>query len=345
MSNAPATISFSAQGLAEQLDRLASLLVEVLRFPVFPTDELDRLRQRILGALQREREDTAAQAYAAMTRSLYPEGHPLHKRPVEARREELESLTRDDLAVFHDRCYGPGSLLLTVVGQVDADDVAAALFPRLEGWMGGTSEVRGSSRERSAAREDARIDLPDRPNLDLYLGHTGRLRRGDDDYAAAVLANSCLGQSTLTSRLGVAVRDDAGLSYSVYSRFFGTLGIPGPWAVSCSVSAAHLERAVGLCRRVVADFVERGPDEGELDDERQAQAGAYQVGLATNAGIAREMVTTLTAGEPLSRIDEHPARLLATTRDEVMAAIRRHIRPDELTLAVAGSLSEPSSDE
>ncbi len=81
-----------------------------------------------------------------------------------------------------------------------------------------------------------------------------------------------------------------------------------------------------------------GPDESELEDERQAQAGAYQVGLATNAGIARELVTTLTAGEEISRLDDYPRRLLATTRDEVVEATRKHIRPDELTLAVAGSL-------
>ena len=346
MGSAPTTVSFSAQGLAEEFSRLAMLLTEVLRDPVFPADELDRLRQRILGALRREREDTSAQAYSALARHLYPLGHPLHRRPVEAREAELEDLSRDELEAFHRAAYGPQSLVLAVVGNVDPDAVAAALANGLRDWAGGDRTLSEPPKPAQGGRETLKINLPDRPNLDFFLGHTGRLLRGDADAAAAGLANSCLGQSALTSRLGVAIRDGEGLSYSVYSRFFGTLGIPGPWAVSCSVAAANLERAVELGRRVVADFVAEGPGENELEDERQAQAGAYQVGLATNSGIARELVTTLTSGEEISRLDDFPRQLLATTRDEVVEATRKHIRPDEMTLAVAGSLlDEPSEVE
>ena len=343
MGNAPATVSFSAQGLAEELDRLATLLIAVLRFPTFPADELDRLRRRILGVLRHEREDTSAQAYAALTRRLYPIGHPLHKRSVEDRESELEELTRDSLEVFHREAYGPGSVVLAVVGDVDPDAVETALSSRLVGWLGGSRSIPEPPPLVDGGREALRIHLPDRPNLDFYLGHPGRLLRGDADLAAAGLANSCLGQSALTSRLGVAIRDGEGLSYSVYSRFFGTLGIPGPWAVSCSVAADNLDRAVELCRRVIADYVADGPEEDELEDERQAQAGAYQVGLATNAGIARELVTTLTAGDEISRLDDYPRRVLATTREEVVEATRKHIRPDELVLAVAGTLNDEDS--
>jgi zinc protease len=339
LGNAPTTVSFSAQGLAEELDRLAALLVEILRHPTFPTDELDRLRERILGSLRRERDDTSAQAFAALTRRLYPAGHPQHKREVERREAELESVTSDELATFHERAYGPASLVLAVVGSVDADRVAATLRRRLDGWTGGVTEGPEYGESSGTSRGTARIHIPERPNLDVFLGHRGRLLRGDADQTAAILANSCLGQSTLTSRLGLAVRDGEGLSYSVYSRYFGTLGLAGPWAASCGVSPENLDRAVELCRRVITDFVADGPGETELEDERQAQAGAYQVGLATNAGIARELVTALTAGEPIDRLDEYPGRLLATTRDQVMDAIRKHIRPEELTLSVAGTLN------
>lgn len=344
LSNAPSIVSISAQGLTDELSRLVRLLLEVLRRPTFPEDELERLRQRILGALRREAEDTSAQAYAALTRLIYPAGHPLHKRAVDDRAAELTTITRGELASFHRRAYRPGGLVLAVVGAVDADVVADAIADGLAGWRDDGAQRATLPEVVAGEPTEVRIDIPDRPNLDLFLGHAAGLRRGDDDYAAAVLANSCLGQSALTSRLGVAVRDEAGLSYSVSSRFFGTLEVPGPWAVNCTVAAADVERAAELCRRVIADFVADGPTAEELDDERTAQAGAYRVGLATNAGIARELVTTLTAGEDVARIDAYPEQLLATTRDEVVAAIRTHIRPSELTLAVAGTLQEQSSD-
>jgi zinc protease len=97
--SAPTTVSFSAQGLAEELPRIADLLVEVLQHPTFPPEEPETRRERVLGGLVREREETHAQAYAALTRHLYPAGHPLHKRPIELREREVGGVARD-LAPF-----------------------------------------------------------------------------------------------------------------------------------------------------------------------------------------------------------------------------------------------------
>jgi len=55
-------------------------------------------------------------------------------------------------------------------------------------------------------------------------------------------------------------------------------------------------------------------------------------------------VTTLTAGEDIARLDDFPRQLLAATRDEVVDATRKHIRPDELILAVAGTLREKKGE-
>ncbi len=334
----PSVVTFAGHGLAEQLDRLGSVLVEMLRRPTFPTDELERLRERVLGGLVREREETHALAYGALTRHLYPEGHPLHRRPVEAREREVAALTADDLAAFHAAAYGPAGLVMAVVGQVDPDRVAAMVGGLLDGWQAAPAPARGWSVDSPEMAAEELIDVPDRPNLDVFLGHRGRLLRGDDDEPAAMLANSCLGQSTLTSRLGVAVRDREGLTYGIYSRFFGTLQMAGPWSVFLSVSPANLERAVAVCRSVLDEYVASGPAEQELADERLALAGAYRVGLATNSGVARELVGALSAGQSVELLDRYPERLLATGRDQVVAAIRRHLHPERLVLTAAGTL-------
>jgi len=336
--SSPTTVSFSAQGLAEELPRIVRLLAEVLRHPSFPGDELDRLRERVLGGLVREREDTHARAYAALTRQLYPHGHPLHKRQIDERVREVRAVNREDLASFHAAAYGPATAVLAVVGDVTPDEVFDRFGEAIGDWEGGVvAPVEIPLSEPERAGED-RIDIPDRPNLDVFLGHRGALRRGDADYPAAILANSCLGQSTLTSRLGLAVRDGAGLTYGIYSRFFGTLRVAGPWATALSVSAESLERAVTLSREVIETYVVSGPGEDELSDERLAQAGSYRVGLATNGGVARELVAVMSAGQPIAHLDQYPEHVLAVTHEDVVAAIRRHIHPDRLTMTAAGSL-------
>ena len=335
-ASTPTIVSFSAQGLAEELPRLVRLLIEVLRRPSFPVGELDKLREQVLGGLAREREETSARAFAALMRGLFPQGHPLHRRPIEAREKELRSLTCDELIDFHAAVYGPATIALAVVGDVESGHVASLFEGELAGWDGAEEAVFTTDDKRAPGSPEERIQIADRPNIDVFLGHRGRLLRGDADYPASVLANSCLGQSTLTSRLGVAVRDGAGLTYGIYSRFFGTLHVAGPWATALGVSVDNLDRAVELSLEVIAKYVEEGPTEEELADERSALAGAYRVGLATNSGIARELVKALTADEPIERLDLFPKQLLAVERDQVVEAIRAHLHPDQVIVTAAG---------
>jgi zinc protease len=340
-ASTPTIVSFSAQGLAEELPRLVRLLVEVLRRPSFPAEELEKLREQVLGSLAREREETSARAFAALTRRLYPEGHPMHRRPIEVRERELRSLMRDELAAFHAALYGTSTLVVAAVGGVEAGRVASLLEGELKDWKS-VEEVRiGDGEHGPPSSSEDRIQIADRPNIDVFLGHCGRLLRGDPEYPAVVLANSCLGQSTLTSRLGMAVRDGAGLTYGIYSRFFGTLHVAGPWATAIGVSAENLDRAVELSREVITSYVEEGPTEDELADERSALAGSYRVGLATNSGIARELVTALTAGEPIERLDRFPEELLAVDRARVIEAIRTHLHPEQLVMTAAGDFETP----
>ncbi len=339
-ASAPSLVSLTAQGLARELPRLAGLLVEVLRTPSFPGEELEKVREQRLGRLAQEREETFPQAFGAFTRAIFPPEHPHHRPPIEVREAVLRGIGRDALEAFHRRVWGPASLRLAVVGDVDPESVREILGEALAGWEGGERVPPAAPKPAERFGGDVWIDIPDRPNLDVLLGHAGRLRWGDPDQPAAVLANACLGHSTLTSRLGREVRDRAGLTYGIYSRFFGTIHVPGPWAIAVGVARENLERAIALSRTVFERYAEEGPGEDELEDERLALAGTYTVGLATNAGTARELVTVMTAGLPLDWVDTYPERLRSVTREEVLAAIRRHLHPERLVVAAAGTLPE-----
>ncbi len=342
-TSAPTLMTFSAQGLAEELPRLVSLLVEVLSEPSFPADELDKLRIQVLGQLARERQETFPSAFGALSRSLYPVGHPHYRRSVEEREREVTALSRHDLMAFHTAVYGPASLVIAVVGNVEAADVSARLSKLLARWKGGVVSPPLAPEPLPPHVGEDFVEITDRPNVDMLIGHAGALTRDAEDFGAAVLANACLGYSTLTSRLGMEVRDKAGLTYGVYSRFFGTLHVPGPWAVYLGVAPENLRRAEDLCRVIVDRFVKEGPLEAEAEDERRAQAGAFQVSLATNSGIARELVGALTSGLGVTFLDEYPRTLLGTSRDAIAAAGRRYIDPDHLVRAAAGSGASRSS--
>jgi zinc protease len=104
------------------------------------------------------------------------------------------------------------------------------------------------------------------------------------------------------------------------------------------VAPPNLERAVAAVREELARFVAEGPSESELGDERAAMAGSYRVSLATPMGMGREMVRLVRHDLPVAELDRIPEKVLATRREEVVEAIRRHIDPERLCLAAAGDL-------
>jgi zinc protease len=336
----PLEVFCSGRCLARHLPLVLELLAEMLLTPDFPADELEKLRTLRLGELAQAHEDTFHRAFESFSRLTFPPGHPYCRRPFDERRAGLESLTREQLVAVHERLYGPASLVLALVGDFKVDEVERRLGELFGVAHGGCRDAPPIARRgpRDVSPGEARENMRDKPNLDVVVGHPGGLRRADDDFIAASLGNSVLGHSTLSSRLGMRLRDREGLTYGVISRFFGASLLDGPWAVTFSVAPPNLDRAVTAVREELTRFAAEGPSEAELADERAAMAGSYRVSLATPTGMARELARLVRHGLPVAEIDRIPESVLATGREEVAAAVRRHIDPDRLCLAVAGEL-------
>ena len=184
--------------------------------------------------------------------------------------------------------------------------------------------------------------LKDKASVDILLGSAASLRRDSEDYYAAVLANSALGESTLSSRLGLRVRDQEGLTYGINSRFRAPSLAAGPWYVGVSVNPNNIEKAINSALNVLRDYVENGIRADELSDEKSSAIGSFKVSLATNAGLAGSMWNAEFYRLGLDYIDRYPQIIQAVTVEEVNAAIRKYFRPDHLTVVLAGDV-EPAA--
>src|SRR5262249_33830747 len=92
--------------LSRAIEVLLDTLVEVLRLPVFPAEELEKEKKRLVGAIRQAQDQTSHRAYEAASRAIYPEGHPFRRRTAEERIARVESLTREDLRSFYAERYG-----------------------------------------------------------------------------------------------------------------------------------------------------------------------------------------------------------------------------------------------
>jgi zinc protease len=188
---------------------------------------------------------------------------------------------------------------------------------------------------QSEARRDV-VLLKEKANVDILIGSAAPLRREAQDYYAATLANSALGESTLSSRLGLQVRDVEGLTYGIGSRFRAPSLAAGPWYIAVSVNPQNVEQAIESALKVLREYVREGIRPEELADEKSSAIGSFKVSLSTNAGLAEALWNAEFHRLGIEYIDRYPQLVEAVSVEEVNAAIRKYFRPDHLTVVMAG---------
>lgn len=327
------TTGFSLKALAEDLPALLEVLADVLRHPVFPEEEVEKVRGEILTDLRERAHDTRRMAALRFRETLF-QAHP-YGRSVDGYPETVQAITREDLIGFHRRFYSPRRMIIAVVGALRAEAAIQAIQGMLGDWEGERPEPPPVP---AAARPERWIHvhtpIPGKSQIDLVMGTVG-LARTDPDYYAAALANCVLGVFGMMGRLGDHVRDRDGLAYYVYSRLDAGLA-PGPWSVIAGVAPEHLPRAVEGIRTEIRRLIERRVPAKELEDNKAFLIGSLPLRLETNEGIAGVLVDMELFELGLDYLERYPDLIAGLTAAEVQAAARKYLDPDRMVLATAG---------
>ena len=334
----PVGVDVSGAALSRDTDLLLDALVEVLRSPAFPADELDKEKKRLVGSIRQQQEQTSIRAFEAAMRRIYPRAHPLHRLTGAERIERVEAMDRAALEAFYTQRYGAASLSLVVVGDVDAERVLDRLEAGFGSWKAGPAPAIPVPGVPAASPGADLVRMPEKANADVVLAMPSTLTRTDPDFLPCSLANSALGQSSLTSRLGVRVRDTEGLTYGIHSSFSAT-HLAGPFAVTLTVKPEMADAAQASTLDEIRKYVSGGMTAKELAEEKSSRIGRFKVDLGSNAGIAQALDAAIYYGFGLSYLDEFPGKVAAVTKEQADAAFSSRVRPDAFTVVRAGTFS------
>jgi zinc protease len=328
------TTSFSGRALAEDLDLLFALLAQALRKPVFPGDQIERLRAQILTGLAIRSQDTGEMASLAFDELVYA-GHP-YGRPEDGTVETIRGISRQDLFDFHHRHYGPAGMVVVVVGGVNPDEAIAKAEQALGDWANPDQPAPPALPEVRLLEETLTRNtlIAGKSQSDLVIGAPGPPRLSPD-YLAASVGNNILGQFGMFGRIGQAVREQAGLAYYAYSTLGGGLG-PGAWYVSAGVDPDNIGRAVDLISQEIGRFVSEPVESEELEDTKTHYIGRLPLSLESNAGVAGALLNLERYDLGLDYYRRYADMISSITREEILAAARTYLDPLRLGISIAG---------
>lgn len=341
----PFAVNVAARFLSKDLGLVVRTISEELREPAFPADELEKLKQQTIAAIKEQQAHTGYRGYERFSGLVFERSNPYYVHPGEMLIRSISSITVEDVRRFHAERYGGRSLILAVAGDVSAPQMRAQFEEAFGSFNGPESvDITVIDPEAQAAAVREVVLLKEKASVDILIGSAAPLRRESKDYYAAVLANSALGESTLSSRLGLQVRDLEGLTYGINSHFRAPSLAAGPWYIGVSVNPRNVEKAINSALNVIRDYIEHGIREDELADQKSSAIGMFKVSLATNGGLARALWNAEFYSLGVDYIDRYPQLIQAVTVEEVNAAIRKYFRPDHLTIVIAGDYEPAISD-
>ncbi|MFL6649659.1 MAG: M16 family metallopeptidase [Sulfurifustaceae bacterium] len=314
------------------LNPALDLFAAVVGRPTFPQDALERERARALVGLQRDAQLPNVIAEKTFWRTLYG-NHPYAHDPL-GTAESLRSITRADLAAHHARYYTGANAWLAIVGDATVSEAKAIANRALGGLpRGERAPALPAVSEKPGAGQT--IAFPAQQSH-VRLGLPG-IRRTDPDYFPLIVGNYTLGGGGLVSRLAFEIREKRGYVYDIHS-YFLPMREQGPFVVGLQTKNAQRDDAIKVSRQVVADYVEQGPTEQELEAAKRHLTGSFPLRLDSNRKIAENIAFIAFYGLPLDYLDTFIDKINAVTADQVRAALKRHLHPkDAVTVVVGGA--------
>ena len=312
----------------------------VLSEPDFPPAALERQRARTLIGIQARRQSPGALAQDAYMAAVYG-AHP-YARPGIGTEATVEAIKREDIIDFYRRYYVARNAIIVIVGALDrarAEQVAARLAAGLA--AGKPAPALPAVAALDAPRERA-IPHPAQ-QTHILIGQPG-VRRGDADYFPLYVGNHVLGGGGMTSRLFDEVREQRGLSYSVYS-YFSPMRLQGPFIAGLQTKTEQAGEALRVLRDNIRRFIEQGPTEAELARAKRNITGGYPLRIDSNAKILDYVAMIAYYKLPLDYLATFNARVEAVTQGQIRAAFQRRLAPDRFVTVMVGAGPEAGGQD
>ena len=332
------TASFGGQSLAEDLPVLLGMLSECVSQPLFPADQLEKLRAQLLTGLAIRSQRTEEMASLIFDQNLFKD-HP-YGYPIDGFSETVQAITREDIQDFHRKYYGPEGMVVVAVGGVSPQEVVEQVRSALGNWQNPEQILPQDLPEPTALGDTIRqhIELPEKSQSDLVMGTLGPLRNSPD-YLPASLGNSILGRFGMMGRIGNVVREQSGLAYYASSSLSASLA-GGSWEVSAGVNPVNLQKAIDLIIQEFKKFVDEPVTDQELKDNKSYFIGRLPLQMESNGGVAGALMNIERFNLGLDYYRMYPGKIQAITSDRVPEAARKYMDPQKLVICSAGTAPE-----
>ncbi|HXI46074.1 MAG TPA: insulinase family protein, partial [Candidatus Acidoferrales bacterium] len=223
-----------------------------------------------------------------------------------------------------------------VGGDLEGIDVPALAGARFAGWRATPTATAPGPISAAPAPGDRRIRILDRPGsvqTEIRIGHVGLPRRIPDFHALAVMG-AILG-GLFNSRLNRVLREERGYTYGAGAGF-DLRRAAGPFSARLAVNTEVTVPAIEAVLGELTGMRDRPVDRAELHAARDFLVGVFPLRFETPGAVVGALSSLVVHDLPDDTLATYRSHIEAVTGDDVIAAARAHVRPDDAAILLVG---------
>jgi predicted Zn-dependent peptidase len=325
-------LEYAAQGM----DTLSDMLTQ----SKFDQAKMDKERSVIIEEINLYQDDPGSYVMEILPGVIWPDS-PLGF-PVIGPKENLRTITRDQVLTYIDTRYRPDNLLVSVAGPMEHALVEELVEKHLGGLSGkaDTSFAPASEGGQTAPRSKIFTKQTDQTHLIIAL-------RGialEDPQTAALRLLSVILGSGMSSRLFQNVREQKGLAYSVYSSVDSYVDT-GLFYCKAGVTNEKAHDAISAVIHELKRLRDGDLSDHDLEQVKTQMRGGLRMSLDGTRQMANWTGSrSILTGKPRT-IEDALAEFEKVTLDELKSVASQLIVDSGLSLAVVGPHQEGAFDD
>lgn len=314
--------------LKEDLSKASSLLMEIATEATFPDNEVNTERGVVIDEIKSYKDSPSEDVYDRFEEKLF-RGHSL-SMPILGTPQSVRATSAEELRRFYKEKFVPGSMVFTIVADIDEKRMEADLLRTFDKFFSGSGMVSGEmTRPESITLDNVFDEVINKRNHEANAvigGYAPSLYEERERIATSLMSN-ILGGPAMNSILNDILREKHGWVYGVESSYtqYSDTGI---MAISLGCERENTEKCIDAVRREISKLQANALTDRKLRAAKKQFLGQIAISSDNGESQCLSMGKSLLAYGRVASAEEIKREIEAVSADMIRDMACRIFAPD-----------------
>lgn len=320
--------------LKEDLSKASSLLMEIATEATFPDNEVNTERGVVIDEIKSYKDSPSEDVYDRFEEKLF-RGHSL-SMPILGTPQSVRATSAEELRRFYKEKFVPGSMVFTIVADIDEKRMEADLLRTFDKFFSGSGMVSGElTRPESVTLDNVFDEVINKRNheANAVLGGYAPSLYEEKERIATSLMSNILGGPAMNSILNDILREKHGWVYGVESSYtqYSDTGI---MAISLGCERENTEKCIDAVRREISKFQDNALTDRKLRAAKKQFLGQIAISSDNGESQCLSMGKSLLAYGKVASAEEIKREIEAVSADMIRDMACRIFAPDRTSCLI-----------